>query len=613
MNATNRYDHVRMSVAGERIHKIGVLADYVADIYRHYDEARATQVIYCETVMVYAEIRRELVARGLPDAEIAFIQDYETKTKKAALYRAVNAGTIRVLLASKQSTGMNIQTRLIALHHLDCPWRPGDLEQREGRIIRQGNHFPEVMVFAYVTEGSFDGFSWQTIETKANFIDQMKRGDVTMRRIEDLGEQVLSAAEIKAIASGNPLVMEKVKLEMKIQQLEAEAAADRENRIRHRRSIAYAASELARLEQRLPTMHAIRAQAEATASAEFTVGLRLGVVNEQVARFTKRADAGAQIIKLAKELQALAELRKEKQKLLLGQYRGFAIIGEGYVIGSYEVYLVYRHGDHDELVSSKPIALTADLGVFQSIDAILRNSRSSEDDAQQAIARYHQDMAKLQALLDQPWEKEIDRKAAHTRMAEINELLDRGAASTTTDESPAMSIEAHDPDTIQAAIDAQMAAADAAAAQTRAAQQAWLATPRPMVLLPEVGNRAAMAAAVHTLSGLAGSAMADAEEDSAADPAVLADSLADSAAEQAEELPTALVVVPAMPITTAVRQSKLVFGQTLAETLKRRKAATPHSHHRHQLDLFGGDTTTEGELPQLWRGPEQGSSQASLF
>jgi Helicase conserved C-terminal domain len=157
---SSRYHHSSMSGKPDAVNKIGVLADVVGEIYHTYAEARATQLIYCETVMVYAEIKREVMLRGIPADQIAFIQDYHTKTKKAALFAAINNGSIRVLLASKQSTGMNVQKRLIALHHLDCPWRPGDLEQREGRILRQGNLFPEVMVFAYVTERSFDGFRW---------------------------------------------------------------------------------------------------------------------------------------------------------------------------------------------------------------------------------------------------------------------------------------------------------------------------------------------------------------------------------------------------------------------------------------------------------------------
>jgi len=156
----SRYHHPAMNGLPDTVNKIGVMADYVADIYHQYDAAKATQLIYCETVVVYAEIKRQLVARGIPEAEIAFIQDHDTKTKKSKLFADMNSGRMRVLLASKQSTGMNIQKRMIALHHLDCPWRPGDLEQREGRIVRQGNMFPEVMVFAYVTEGSFDGFKW---------------------------------------------------------------------------------------------------------------------------------------------------------------------------------------------------------------------------------------------------------------------------------------------------------------------------------------------------------------------------------------------------------------------------------------------------------------------
>jgi len=155
----SKYHHPAMNGLPDAVNKIGVMADYVAEIYHTYAEAKATQLMYCETVVVYADIRRQLVVRGIPEAEIACIQDHDTKTKKAKLFADLNAGRVRVLLASKQSTGMNIQRRLIALHHVDCPWRPGDLEQREGRIVRQGNTFPKSWCLPMSPKGALMGSS----------------------------------------------------------------------------------------------------------------------------------------------------------------------------------------------------------------------------------------------------------------------------------------------------------------------------------------------------------------------------------------------------------------------------------------------------------------------
>ena len=148
---------------------------------------------------------------GLPAKEIAFIHDAETDAQKARLFKAVREGRVRVLLGStaKMGIGTNVQTRLVALHELDCPWRPCDVEQREGRILRQGNECEEVEIFRYVTEGSFDAYSWQTLVTKAKFIAQVMSGDKGMRSIEDVELATLSYAEVKALASGNPKVIEK--------------------------------------------------------------------------------------------------------------------------------------------------------------------------------------------------------------------------------------------------------------------------------------------------------------------------------------------------------------------------------------------------------------------
>jgi hypothetical protein len=153
--------------------------------------------------------------------EIAFIHDYDSDSAKAELFKSVRKGRIRILLGStlKMGVGTNIQTRLAALHHLDAPWRPADVEQREGRIIRQGNLNEEVRIIRYVTEASFDAYIWQTLETKARFIAQVMRGDTGMRSAEDVELAALSYAEVKALASGNPLVMEKAGIDAEVAKL----------------------------------------------------------------------------------------------------------------------------------------------------------------------------------------------------------------------------------------------------------------------------------------------------------------------------------------------------------------------------------------------------------
>src|SRR5205085_3466037 len=157
----------------------------------------------------YDEIVGKLAARGIPRDQIAVMGDADSDAKKQALFEKVRQGTVRVLIGStsKMGTGTNVQKRLVAMHHLDAPWKPAEVEQREGRILRQGNENKEVTIYRYVTEGSFDAYMWQALETKARFIAQVMTGDNTARRAEDISCQELSYAEVKAIASGNPAVL----------------------------------------------------------------------------------------------------------------------------------------------------------------------------------------------------------------------------------------------------------------------------------------------------------------------------------------------------------------------------------------------------------------------
>ncbi len=202
-------------------HKGGKVNACVENVFRHWEDGegqRLTQLVFCDlstpanvSFSVYRDIRGKLLARGVPVDEIAFAQSYSTDLQKAELHRKVRVGKIRILLGSTEMMGFgtNVQDLLIAEHHLDAPWRPRDVEQRDGRILRQGNANDEVWVYRYVTEGSFDSYMWQTLETKAGFIAQVMEGKSDVRSVEDVTSQALSYAEIKAIASGNPLVIEK--------------------------------------------------------------------------------------------------------------------------------------------------------------------------------------------------------------------------------------------------------------------------------------------------------------------------------------------------------------------------------------------------------------------
>src|SRR6202040_1952418 len=169
----------------------------------------------------YNDIITKLIAAGVPAEQIAAMGDADSDAKKQALFEKVRNGSVRVLIGStqKMGTGTNVQKRLVALHHLDAPWKPAEVEQREGRILRQGNENPEVTIYRYVTEGSFDAYMWQALETKAKFISQIMTGESAIRRAEDIGGQELSYAEVKAIASGNPAVLTLAEADAELQRL----------------------------------------------------------------------------------------------------------------------------------------------------------------------------------------------------------------------------------------------------------------------------------------------------------------------------------------------------------------------------------------------------------
>jgi N12 class adenine-specific DNA methylase len=209
--------------------KVNRLVENVAAIWQQSREKRGTQMIFADMGVnptewgysVYEDITKKLIAAGIPREQIAAIGEAESDAKKQALFEKVRQGSVRVLIGStqKMGTGTNVQKRLVALHHLDAPWKPAEVEQRDGRILRQGNENEEVAIYRYVTEGSFDAYMWQALETKARFIGQVITGDNAARRAEDIGGQELSYAEVKAIASGNPAVLTLAEADAELQRL----------------------------------------------------------------------------------------------------------------------------------------------------------------------------------------------------------------------------------------------------------------------------------------------------------------------------------------------------------------------------------------------------------
>ena len=209
--------------------KLNACVRNVLQIWEDGREEKLTQLLFCDLSTpkndgqfnVYDDIKTKLLAAGVPESEVAFIHSADTEAKKAALFSKVRSGDVRILLGStaKMGAGINVQDRLVAVHHLDVGWKPSDMTQRNGRIIRQGNRNKEVKVFNYVTEGTFDAYLWQTLENKQRFISQIMTSKSPVRSCDDVDEQALSYAEVKALCAGNPLIKEKMDLDVQVAKL----------------------------------------------------------------------------------------------------------------------------------------------------------------------------------------------------------------------------------------------------------------------------------------------------------------------------------------------------------------------------------------------------------
>jgi N12 class adenine-specific DNA methylase len=281
--------------------KVNALAENVFETWKRTGPIRATQMIFCDMGVhhtpwgysAYDEIRKKLCVHGIPRDEIAAIGSADSDLKKQALFEMVRAGQVRVLIGStqKMGTGTNVQRRLIALHHLDAPWKPAEVEQRDGRILRQGNENEEVAVYRYVTEGSFDAYMWQALETKARFINQVITGENPSRSAEDIGGQELSYAEVKAIASGNPAVLVLAEADAEIKRLTVLKKKHMDEQFVARRNVRELPATIERLTERLRGLTADAEIATAHADEPITVGVHACLREELLARLGNSLDS----------------------------------------------------------------------------------------------------------------------------------------------------------------------------------------------------------------------------------------------------------------------------------------------------------------------------------
>jgi len=398
----------------------------ILKIWNDTRNERSTQLVFSDLSTpdpqrfnVYSDIRSKLVAAGVPPKEIAFIHDAETDTAKKVLFDGVNAGRVRILLGSteKMGAGTNVQRRLVALHHLDAPWRPRDIEQREGRILRQGNTNKEVQIYRYVTEGSFDAYMWQTLETKARFIHQVMRGETSVRSAEDLDSGALTYAEIKAIASGNPAVVEKIKIDTEIRKLD-QLRAVHANQQRHIRwEVRDLPSHIIETKQRLAEIEGDIALRNSTDGEDFTMTVGNRVFSGKGAR-----EEAAKALTFT-----ILSWRDDQTMQPRGQFRGFEVLSKGRSGGfgllqdDERIPELFIRGRATYSANLNP---TNPVGTVQSIEHTLRSMDRLMAEQQSRVARAEKELVDYQAQADRPFEHEERLKQLLARQSELNSQLD---------------------------------------------------------------------------------------------------------------------------------------------------------------------------------------------
>ena len=393
-------------------------AETVFDIWRRTAEKHSTQMIFCDLstpksegiFSVYDDIRSKLVEMGVPENEIAYIHDAKTEAQKKDLFAKVRAGQVRVLLGSTQrmGAGTNCQQKLVALHHLDCPWRPADLQQREGRIIRQGNENAEVDIYSYVTEGTFDAYLYQLVERKQKFIAQIMTSKSPVRSAEDVDEQALSYAEIKALASGNPLIKEKMDLDIEVTKLKLLKSSHLSQRYSMEDAISKTfPKSIAETQERLAGYGADIAAVKAhTAPNEdgFSPMTLAGKV------YTEKKAAGAELLVMCQNMLT-------PEAMQIGSYRGLTLeLSFDSFSQEYRLTIIgqLRH----------VVTLGTDVfGNIQRMDNLLESLPLKEQACREKLSDLHNQLetAKVEVLKPFPREEELQAKLA--RLEELNALL----------------------------------------------------------------------------------------------------------------------------------------------------------------------------------------------
>ena len=411
--------------------KVAVCARNVYRIWEQTKEKRSTQLVFCDlstpttdgSFSVYDDLKKKLLDAGIPEDEIAFIHTADSEAKKKELFAKVRAGQVRILMGStqKMGAGTNVQDRLIALHDLDCPWRPSDLQQRLGRIVRQGNENEEVEIYRYVTEGTFDAYLYQLVENKQKFIAQIMTSKAPVRVADDVDETALSYSEIKALATGNPLIIEKCNLDMEVARLNM-LKASHLNQVYALEELVYRKypEEITRLTERIAGYEQDVALAAAHPKAQE------GFCGMEVdgRHYTEKEGAGKAIIDVCTRMTG-------SDAVLLGQYRGFSMV------------LAYDGRSNEYRITLKgtlshTVTLGADVfGNITRLDNALENLAGNLDAERAKLEEARVQLENARTELATPFAREDELAEKTARLKELNILLNMDEKDKTLiDEAP---------------------------------------------------------------------------------------------------------------------------------------------------------------------------------
>ena len=413
--------------------KVNICVGKVFEIWEQTKAQRSAQLVFCDlstpkagVFNVYDDMKAKLIERGIPEAEIAYIHEANTDARKTELFGKVRSGAVRVLMGStaKMGAGTNVQKRLIALHHLDVPWRPSDIEQREGRILRQGNENKEVYVFRYVTEGTFDAYSWQLIENKQKFIGQIMTSKSPARSCDDMDEAALSYAEVKALAAGNPLIKEKMDLDIQLTRLKTLKAAhdsqiyDLENKI----AVGFP-QEIQRCKELVVnlTADAATVQAHTHKDAE---GKDIFSMQLMEKTYTEKEPAGKALLGL------LGVALDTEKPVPIGNYKGLALQVSHAVFGNvFSVKLVGAGTYTAELGNDVLGNLTRISNLANGIEPNIEKIKAKQ-------ARLEQQLASAEEEVKRPFPQATELTEKSKRIAVLEGLLNMNDKDIVTDTEP---------------------------------------------------------------------------------------------------------------------------------------------------------------------------------